>query len=93
MKHADITIANPSTNSRQVLLQDLRQFKREIAFNYREMFHEPIPHRKPSYGLFVWLLELLDADRQFTHELDDFLVEHNRSNKRFQVAPRKSRRT
>ena len=63
-----------STNSRSVLLSDMRQFEKEIENNYRELFREPVPHRRPAYGLFVWFLELFDHDRQFTRELDEFLI-------------------
>jgi hypothetical protein len=83
-----------SPNCKAVLLRDLECFKQEVADNYRAMFHEPIPHRKPSYAVFVWLLELFDRDRQFIHELDAFLeVQKKRANKRVQVTSRKPRRT
>lgn len=91
-KHTTPNDMSPS--SRVVLMRDVRRFKREVAHNYKAMFHEPVPLKKPSYAFFVWLMELFDKDKQFTHELDDFLLEYEKkANKRGHAVTRKSRRS
>lgn len=78
MKTINSIESSRSPNSRAALFREVQKFNDETDQNYRAMFHQTSPQRKPYFAFFIWFVNLVDEDHQFQNEMVSYLEKYRR---------------